>query len=164
MIAAGYDSLCRRSELIGLLIEDLRPLPDGGARILVRRAKTDPFGDGRWAQLSPPTTEHLKAWLAAAITDGPLLRPIVAGKVGAAPMNQVAVNRALKTAARRAGLSVDIAAGLSGHSMRISATQDLMRAGRDLLHIMTAGGWTSPTIVGGYVREAEVRVRCGEVR
>lgn len=165
LIAVGYDSLCRRSELVGLLIEDLRPLPDGGARILVGRAKTDPFGDGRWAHLSPPTMEHLRAWLAAAaITDGPLLRPVVAGrvgiagKVGAAPMNPVAVNRTLKTAARRAGLSEDIAAGLSGHSMRIGAAQDLMRAGRDLLHIMTAGGWTSPTVVGGYVREAEVRV------
>ena len=159
LIAVGYDSLCRRSELVGLLIEDLRPLPDGGARILVRRAKTDPFGDGRWAHLSPPTMDHLNAWLAAAaITDGPLLRPLIAGKVGAAPMNPVAVNRTLKTAARRAGLSEDVAASLSGHSMRIGAAQDLMRAGRDLLHIMTAGGWTSPTVVGGYVREAEVRV------
>ena len=163
LIAVGYDSLCRRSELVGLLIEDLRPLPDGGARILVRRAKTDPFGDGRWAHLSPPTMDHLKAWLAAAaIIDGPLLRPLIAGKVGTAPMNPVAVNRTLKNAARRAGLSEDVAAGLSGHSMRIGAAQDLMRAGRDLLHIMTAGGWTSPTVVGGYVREAEVRVWRGE--
>ena len=101
LIEVSYDRLCRRSELVGLLIEDLRPAPDDGARILIRRAKTDPFGDGRWAHLSPPTMDHLKAWLAvAAIIDGPLLRPIIACKVGGPPMNPVAVNRTLKTAAR----------------------------------------------------------------
>ena len=104
--AMGYDNLCRRSELVGLLIEDLRPLPDSRARILVRRAKTDPFGHGRWAHLSPPAMAHLGAWLAAAgIIDGPLFRPVISGKVGRKPMNLVTVNRTLKTAARRAGLS-----------------------------------------------------------
>lgn len=55
-------------------------------------------------------------------------------------MNSVTANRTLKTPARRAGPAEDVAASLSGHSMRIGAAPDLMRAGRDLLPIMTADG------------------------
>jgi hypothetical protein len=42
--------------------------------------------------------------------------------------------------------------------MRVGAAQDLMVAGRGLLQIMTAGGWTSVNVVGRYVREADVNV------
>jgi integrase len=151
LIAVGYDGFCRRSELVGLLIKDLRPLPDRDARILVRRAKTDPFGDSRWAYLSPPTMDDLRACLAAAANNRrPALSPVVAGKAGGTPIHPVAVNRTLETAARRAGLNEDVAALLSGHSMRIGA-------GRDLLHIMTADGWTS-TVGGRHGREVEVEV------
>ena len=46
----------------------------------------------------------------------------------------------------------------SGHSMRVGAAQDLMAAGRSLLQIMSAGGWTSVNVVGRYVRDADVNV------
>ena len=47
---------------------------------------------------------------------------------------------------------------LSGHSMRVGAAQDLMAAGRDILMIMNAGGWTSATMVARYVSGAQVNV------
>src|SRR3954451_10606338 len=37
MIALGYDTLCRRSELIALRVEDLSEVREGGATILIRR-------------------------------------------------------------------------------------------------------------------------------
>ena len=42
--------------------------------------------------------------------------------------------------------------------MRIGPAQDLMCAGRDILVIMTAGGWTSMNVVGRYVREAQLNL------
>jgi site-specific recombinase XerD len=159
MIAVGYDSLCRRSELVNLLIEDLALLDDGGAKLMVRRAKNDPFGDGRWAHLSPPAVRHVQAWLdKAGLTDGPMFRGVAGPRVLDRPLQPIAVNRTLKLASDRAGISAWTTQALSGHSMRVGAAQDLMAAGRGLLQIMTAGGWTSVNVVGRYVREADVNV------
>jgi len=159
MIAVGYDSLCRRSELVNLLVEDISPREDGGAKLMVRRAKNDPFGDGRWAHLSPEAVAHLRRWLdQARLSEGPIFRGVAGGRVFDRPLRSLAVNRTLKLAPLRAGLSMQVVDGLSGHSMRVGAAQDLMVAGRGLLQIMSAGGWTSVNVVGRYVREAEFSV------
>ena len=159
MLAVGYDTLCRRSELVNLLVEDLSRMPNGGAKILVRRAKNDQFGDGRWAYLSAEALGHLDRWLeAVGLVDGPLFRPVINNCVQPGSLNPVAVNRAIKFAAERAGIAADFIGGLSGHSMRVGAAQDLMAGGRSLLQIMSAGGWTSVNIVGRYVRDAEVSI------
>jgi integrase/recombinase XerD len=63
LIAVGYDTLCRRAELVSLRLEDLTPLENSAMSILVRRAKNDPFGDGRFGYLTPPTVKFLQAWL-----------------------------------------------------------------------------------------------------
>ncbi len=65
MIVVGYDTLSRRSELANIAVADLVRLPNGGGKILVRRAKNDPFGDDRWAYLSAKAVAHLDRWLAA---------------------------------------------------------------------------------------------------
>ena len=65
MIAVGYDTLCRSSELVNFAVGDLVGLPNGGGKILVRRDKNDPFGDGRWAFLSAKAVSHLDRWLEA---------------------------------------------------------------------------------------------------
>lgn len=159
MLALGYDTLCRRSELVSLLAEDLVVLPDGTARVLVRRSKSDPFGDGRWGQISVGGWRHVRAWVEAAdITEGPILRSVLGGVVRPGFLQPTAVNRRLKLAASRAGRSEAELRDLSGHSMRVGAAQDLMAAGRTLLQIMTAGGWASADMVGRYVREAEQNV------
>ena len=45
--------------------------------------------------------------------------------------------------------------------MRVGAAQDLMTAGKSLLQIMSAGGWTSVNVVGRYVGEADWNVWAG---
>src|SRR3954451_9078465 len=56
MIALGYDTMCRRAELIGLRAEDLSSCEGaGGATILIRRAKNDPYGSGRLGYVSEET-------------------------------------------------------------------------------------------------------------
>lgn len=159
MFAVGYDTLCRRTELVNLLLEDLARQPSGAGKILVRRAKNDPFGDGRWAYLSPAAMAHLDEWLvASAIQDGPILRAVVQNTVQPRGIESVAINRRLKAMAKAAGLDPASVSDLSGHSMRVGAAQDLMVAGRSLLQIMTAGGWTSANVVGRYVRDADLNV------
>ena len=159
MIAVGYDTLCRRSELVCLRVEDLTRLPDGGAKILVRRAKNDQFGDGRWGYLSAVALIHLDRWLdAAGIWEGLILRAVIQDTVQIKGLLSVAISRRLKAAAQRAGVTAPTTAALSGHSMRVGAAQDLMTAGKSLLQTMSAGGWTSVNVVGRYVRDADLNV------
>ena len=159
MIAIGYDTLCRRSELVCLQLEDVTRLPDGGAKILVRRAKNDQFGDGRWGYLSAVAVAHLDNWMkAAGVYEGLVFRAVIQGHVQAKGLLSVAISRRLKAAAQRAGVPAPTTAALSGHSMRVGAAQDLMIAGKSLLQIMSAGGWTSVNVVGRYVRDADLNV------
>lgn len=66
LIAVGYDTLCRRSELASLRVEDLQPIENGGTLALIRRAKNDPFGSGREGYISPDASKALSVWLDAA--------------------------------------------------------------------------------------------------
>lgn len=162
MIAVGYDTLCRRSELVNLLVEDMTRTADGAARLLVRRAKNDPFGDGRWAYLSPTAVQYLDRWTQdAGVETGQMFRGVNRGHVQPGGLQPIVVNRLIKAAAARAGMPATTMKGLSGHSMRVGAAQDLMAAGTGLLQIMNAGGWTSIDVVGRYVREADVNIWSG---
>jgi integrase/recombinase XerD len=127
LIAVGYDTLCRRSELVSLRLEDLAPLENGAMSILVRRAKNDPFGDGRYGYLTPPTVQVLKTWLdAASIKKGWLFRKVTGDRAGSNTLHPYTVNRVIKGSADAAGLDSRIVQSLSGHSMRVGAAQDLM--------------------------------------
>jgi hypothetical protein len=68
------------------------------------------------------------------------------------------VPKILRKLATKAGLDEEIVSGLTGHSMRVGAAQDLAYKGRDLGLIMRAGGWKSPDMAARYVEAAELRV------
>lgn len=164
LIAVGYDTLCRRAELVSLRLEDLTPLENGAMSIFVRRAKNDPFGDGRYGYLTPPTVEFLQAWLIAApIEKDWLFRKVTADRIGSNALHPYTVNRIIKSAAEAAGMQPQIVQNLSGHSMRVGAAQDLMVDGVGLLPIMQAGGWKSMNVVGRYVEHAEIALH-GKLR
>jgi integrase len=160
LIAVGYDLLARRSELVALEVEDLQPLPTGGARILIRRSKTDPQGLGRYGYVTPAAYAQLRAWLDAAnLTTGPIFRRLRAAQdAPARPLQPTAVNRILKAAARRAGLDPAIAARLSGHSLRVGAAQDLVLRGKTLPQLMLAGRWSTAEAVAHYSAAADLNI------
>ena len=140
IIAVGYDTLCRRSELVGLRVEDLSELEGGAMSILVRRAKNDPFGDGRLGYLTPGTVATVKAWLhASGITDGWIFRRIQGDQVGVSCLHPLTINRTIKAMAGAAGLDQVVITQLSGHSMRVGAAQDMMASGIGILPVMQAG-------------------------
>ncbi len=156
LIAVGYDTLSRRSELISIFIEDVS-FNEKGARVLIKRAKNDPFGKGRVSHLSPKTTRYLQDWIkVSGIKEGPLFRAIKHEKIHSTSLHPYSVNRIIKKAALAAGLSKIEIQKLSGHSMRVGAAQDMMVAGLDILPIMAAGGWKTTNVVARYIENADL--------
>lgn len=157
IISTGYDTLCRRSELVALQVEDITTHPEGGAHIIVRRSKNDPYGNGRTAYLSEPTLRLIKTWLKKAkITRGTIFRSIRGATIAEQGLYPDSVNRILKRSAQNAGCSKDIIQKLSGHSMRIGAAQDMITDGMGILPIMRAGGWRTVHVVARYTENADI--------
>lgn len=120
LLALGFSAALRRSELVGLDVDDLAFSADG-LMLAIRRSKTDQEGEGQ--TVAVPHGRHVRpvdavrAWLAAAkITDGPVFRPVNrAQRVRSARLNDRSVAEIIKSYARRLGLDAD---NFSGHSLR----------------------------------------------
>lgn len=152
LVSVGYDTLCRSAELAAMMAEHLAA---DLTTICVPRSKADPFGDGRIAYLSPTTIERLAQWLdGSGITEGPLFRGLHTAKLSSIAMETSSIRRLIKCAARRAGFGEDAVRGLSGHSMRVGAAQDMMVAGISTIGIMQAGGWRTFHVLARYVENA----------
>ncbi len=157
LIMVGYDTLCRRSELAALQIEDLQSTPRGGMQILIRRSKNDQYGEGRTGYISSKSAAAVQDWLnVAELSAGPIFRRIIKAYVGTNALHPHTVGQILKQRARLAGLDEHVVDGISGHSMRVGAAQDMMLCGADLLPIMRSGGWKSTTVVARYVENASL--------
>ncbi|MDG3042474.1 tyrosine-type recombinase/integrase [Roseicyclus marinus] len=159
MLALGYDLLIRRSELIALTTHDLEEACDGSYRVLIRRSKSDQFGEGRLAFTSPQTATLLRTWLAVR---GPeiewLFCPVYKNRPINRGLSTTTVKRLIKQSALRAGLSIAEVAEFSAHSLRVGAAQDLLYRGKDTTTIMRAGGWTSINVLARYLKKAEHNV------
>lgn len=148
MFAVAYDTMVRRSALVALNVEDLAFTDDGAATILVRREKTDQEGAGSVRYLAPATVKHLNAWLTAAgITGGALFRGVTRHGVVGDRLATGEIPAILRKVAVAAGADPK---GLSGHSARVGAAQDMIAAGLDLGGIMQAGDWKTATMPARY--------------
>jgi hypothetical protein len=92
------------------------------------------------------------------IRSGTLVRGVNHRTLLEGQLTRQAVRRTLRTLAARAGYDASTIRGLSGHSMRVGAAQDLAVAGRTFLQIMQAGRWHDVRAVGRYVGNAVVNV------
>ena len=156
MLAAGYELLTRRSELVALRLEDLEFRADGTIKVIIRRSKADPFGHGRLAFTSKETADLVKAWLHHRAVDTEVLFcPVYHGKAIDRAITDMTVRRVLSETAERAGLPPEEARLFSGHSMRVGAAQDLLCLGYDGIAIMKAGGWKSPQTLLRYIVRSE---------
>lgn len=158
LLAVAYDTLCRRSELVALRIEDLEGGPEGDGTIALRRSKTDPEGEGAVRFLAPDTMQLLTAWLdGAGLTEGPLFRAVRKGGGLGGSLAAAEVARRFKAMAARAGVDAAEVARISGHSSRVGAAQDMARHGLELPAIMQAGGWRTATMVARYTQRIDAR-------
>jgi integrase/recombinase XerD len=157
LIAVGYDTLCRRSELVGLRLEDFTFKPGRVTQVLIRRSKNDPFGNGRIGFVGATAVVHLQAWLkAAGIGTGWIFRAVRDENIAKESLDPSSVNRILKAMALDAALSQDEITQLSGHSMRVGAAQDMSSSGLGLLPIMQAGGWKCVNVVARYTEHSDL--------
>ena len=137
MISLMRDAMLRVSEAAALTWGDIVAEHDGTGRLLIRRSKTDPEGEGVVLFISAPTMARLASiWEGADAGDG----------VFGLRRNQMA--KRIKHAARAAGLGE----GFSGHSPRVGMARDLARMGIELPSLMNAGRWRSPNMPALYTR------------
>ena len=135
------DGLLRVSEAAELQWEDIEEEEDGTGRLLIRRSKTDPEGEGAVAFLSAHTMDSLKAIRARETDDGRVFG-----------LSAGSISRRIAQAAYAAGLGE----GFSGHSPRVGMARDLARTGTALTRLMTAGRWRSPRMPALYTRNETV--------
>ena len=154
LLLIAYENLLRRSELISLRVEDLKPLdhPQYCAKILLRKSKTDPFKEGRWLYLTQETYTAINTWIKAAdMHQGYLLRGIRKGNHLTQQLTGCQVNKILKKRAVDAGLTKEVVDHISGHSIRVGAAQDLCLRGLSLPQIMAKGRWVKTETLMRYI-------------
>jgi site-specific recombinase XerD len=157
LILLGMAGAMRRSELVGLNVEDLAETVSG-IDVSIRKSKTDQEGQGHLVAI--PFGESLKPvnavreWLTiSGITSGPLFRPVnKSGKVSAERLSARSVANIVKSYAGKAGMTV---ADFSGHSLRAGFVTSAADRGADINRIMDQTRHTDPRTVRGYIRRAE---------
>ena len=151
LLAVGYDTLLRRSELVSLEVTDLLEDIDGTATLLVRSGKTDPDGRGAMLYLARDTVQMVKVWLdRSGVGGGRLFRSVRKDGTLGEKLDASQVPRIYKTMARLAGLPDDIVDNLAGHSTRVGAVQDMVACGIELPAILQSGRWKSARMVQRY--------------
>lgn len=157
LLLIGYAGAFRRSELSSLRTEDVDFVEDG-ARILLRRSKTDQEGRGKVRGIPhgghPETcpVRNLRRWMELlGDEEGPLFKPIDRhGNVKESALSDRSVCEMVKKRAQGAGLNRD---RYSGHSLRAGLATAASAAGVSQKSIMDQGDWRSVQTVMRYVRE-----------
>ena len=151
LLAVGYDTLLRRSELVSLEVPDLLEEIDGTATLLVRSGKTDADGRGAMLYLARDTVQLVKTWLELGGVDGGrLFRSVRKDAAVGERLDASQVPRIYKRRARRAGLPGDIVDTLAGHSTRVGPVQDMIACGIGLPAILQSGRWQTTRMVQRY--------------
>ena len=155
LLLVAYDTLCRRSELVSLQVKDVKSNIKNGVEtssILLRKSKTDQDSTGKWLHLSQRAHLALIEWMKELPKEQEILfcglnRSLdISDQIGAGQ-----INRIYKKIARNAGLSELEVEGISGHSMRVGAAQDLLNSGASMPIIMQRGRWSKTDTVMRYV-------------
>jgi integrase len=160
LILLGFAGAFRRSELVGLDVEDCAFGKDG-LTITMRRSKVDQEGQGRKIGIpygSNPDTcpvRNLQDWIAhAGVTAGPLFRSINRhGQVQAGRLSGIDVARVTKKLAARAGIDP---AKYAGHSLRAGHATAAAIAGASERSIMRQTGHRSVQMVRRYIRDGNL--------
>lgn len=145
LLRLAYDTIRRRTELTTILIEGLHTRPDGSGVVLLRFSKTDQEGEGKKLLISVETMAVCTRWVATLETkQGPILRKVSRYGVIGSQFSSGSIPRIYKRLARKAKLPEEIIAGISGHSFRVGAAQDMLAGGATLAQIMSGVVGESP--------------------
>lgn len=160
LLLLGFAGAFRRSELVGLDVEDVEQTKQGLV-VTLRRSKTDQEGAGRKVGIpygSKPDTCPVRAFLgwleASSITSGPMFRSVNRhGQLQDGRLSDKAVALVVKRAAEGAGLDAD---RYAGHSLRAGLATSAAAAGVSERAIMAQTGHKSVNMVRRYIREGSL--------
>lgn len=151
----AYDAMLRVSELVAIERRHVTRDPDGSAILLVARSKIDQDGKGASLYLRPETVawvgDHLN-FTAELCPEGPWVFPSPYGG-GRKPISTRQAANLILEAGRRIGVE-----GLSGHSGRVGATQDMVIKGASLPQVQRRGRWKTVKQPARYAENAEAKL------
>jgi integrase len=158
LLVVAYDTLARRSELVALEMADVTMESDGHGTVTIRRGKTDQEGRGMVRYMAGDTMRVLQAWLEVSrVRDGAVFRAVGKGSAIGGPLDPGDIARLFKQMAKAAGIDPNTVAGISGHSSRVGAAQDMVRHGVELPAVMQAGVWKTAEMVSRYTAKLDAR-------
>ena len=160
IILIGFGGGFRRVELVSIDYEDLEFVPEG-VKIIVRKSKTDQFGEGMIKGLPYFSNEtycpvlHLKKWLElSSIKSGPIFRRFSKSfKLSDNRLTDQSVALLIKNYLSLAGIENK---NYSGHSLRSGFATVTAESGADERSIMTMTGHKTTQMVRRYIKEANL--------
>ena len=160
IILIGFGGGFRRAELVSIDFEDLEFVPEG-VKIIVRKSKTDQFGEGMIKGLPYFSNEtycpvlHLKKWLElSSIKSGPIFRRFSKSfKLSDNRLTDQSVALLIKNYLSLAGIENK---NYSGHSLRSGFATVTAESGADERSIMTMTGHKTTQMVRRYIKEANL--------
>ena len=160
IILIGFGGGFRRVELVSIDYEDLEFVPEG-VKIIVRKSKTDQFGEGMIKGLPYFSNEtycpvrHLKKWLGlSSIKSGPIFRRFSKSfKLSDNRLTDQSVALLIKNYLSLAGIENK---NYSGHSLRSGFATVTAESGADERSIMTMTGHKTTQMVRRYIKEANL--------
>ena len=160
IILIGFGGGFRRTELISIDYDDLEFVPEG-VKIIIRRSKTDQFGEGMVKGLPYFEKEkycpviNLKNWLKVSkIKSGPIFRRFIKGSnLTDYRLTDQSVALIIKEYLNLAGIENK---NFSGHSLRSGFATVAAGSGADERSIMAMTGHKTSQMVRRYIKEANI--------
>ena len=160
IILIGFGGGFRRAELVYIDYEDLEFVPEG-VKIIIRRSKTDQFGEGMIKGLPYFSNQtycpvlHLKKWLELSnIKSGAIFRRFNKGfTLSENRLSDQTVALLLKSYLTTAGIENK---NYSGHSLRSGFATVTAESGADERSIMAMTGHKTTQMVRRYIKEANL--------
>jgi integrase len=161
ILLLGFAGAFRRSELVGLDARDWTFCPEG-ARVLIRKSKTDQGGRGKVKAIPSGAPGNpvaaVRAWIDAAnLSEGPLFRAVDRwGHVGAGRLDGRTVARVVKRALAAAGCSEEEIREYAGHSLRGGLATEAAAQRKARHKIQAQTGHASGAMLDQYINDAEI--------
>ena len=160
LILIGFGGGFRRSELVSIDYNDVELVPEG-VKIVIRRSKTDQYGEGMVKGLPYFSNQnycpvlHLKKWLELSnIKSGPIFRRFSKSfKLSENRLTDQSVALLLKNYLDVAGIENK---NYSGHSLRSGFATVSAESGADERSIMAMTGHKTTQMVRRYIKEANL--------
>ena len=149
LVRMMFDGLLRGVDARRAMWRHISRADDGSGVLLLPKSKTDRFGRGEVAYVSPVALHYLDLFRDLMRFYG--MDERADGRIFWS--NRGVLEKTIKQAAADAGLE----GHYGGHSMRIGGAQELCRAGFKLPMIMLAGRWSTVQTVKLYVRNIAVQ-------